>query len=174
MTNDPSIPSASDSPHPLGQLLLRQTGATLYRSLLWLLVAVVCFGSGLVMFTLVSESLPIDAPLAFILVGLLCLVSVAFGRIKLIECYEKGVIVRKPFKSFTVLHKDVAAVQFLAVRKYGSGIYQGTISHFTIMPMLDKTINIRIHGSRRDSDRIWTIAQTILRLNPDARLEELL
>ncbi|HKR60231.1 MAG TPA: hypothetical protein VJS64_10905, partial [Pyrinomonadaceae bacterium] len=73
MTNDPSIPSASDSPHPLGKLLLRQTGATVYRSVLWLLVAALCFGSGLVLFTLVSESLSIDFPLAFILIGLLCL-----------------------------------------------------------------------------------------------------
>ena len=174
MTNDPSIPLAGDSPHPLGKLFLRQTGATMFRSILWSLAAAVCLGVGLVLFVLASDSVSIYFPLFPILMGLLCLVSIPFGRIKLIECYEKGVIVRKLFKTSTVLHKDLAAVQFLAVRRYSQGIYLGTISHFTIMPMLDKTINIRIHGSRRDGDRIWTIAQTILRLNPDARLEELL
>ena len=129
-----------------------------------------CFGLGfVVLFTELRE-------LAFALfaVGLLYVIAILLGRLKSIECYEKGVIVRKPFKSRTVLHKDVAAVQFLAVRKYSQGIYRGTISHFTIIPMVDKTINIRIHGSRQDSDRIWTIAQTILTLNPDARLEKLL
>ena len=170
-----SIPLTTDSSQSLGKLLLRQTGATVLRSSVWLVAAGLSLGLGLVLlFTLVLDSVTVYFPLAFIVMGLLCLASVLFSRIKLIECYEKGVIVRKPFKSRTVLHKDVAAVQFLAVRKYYHGIYQGTISHFTIIPMVDKTINIWIHGSRQDSDRVWAIAQTILTLNPDARLEKFL
>jgi hypothetical protein len=54
--------------------------------------------------------------------------------------------------------------------KYNHGIYEGTISHFEIIPTVDRSVNIRIHGSRKDSDRIWSIVQTILKLNPDARL----
>jgi hypothetical protein len=164
---------ANESFNHLGRLLLRQTGATVFRSVLWLLAALLPLGLAfIVLFTHVDDAIYFS--LALILVGILCLAAIPFGRIKLIECYEKGVIVRKLFKSRTILHKDVAAVQFLAVRKYDRGIYQGTISHFTIIPMVDKTVNLRIHGSRKDSDRIWAIAQTILRLNPDARLEKIL
>jgi hypothetical protein len=170
MANSDTMPLASPSLHDLGKLLLRQTGATVLRSSIWLLVAVFCIGLGfVVLFTDLRE-----LTIALGAVGLLCLVVILFGRFKSIECYENGVIVRKPFKSRTVLHKDVAAVQFLAVRRYSQGLYQGTISHFTIIPMVDKTVNIRIHGSRKDSERIWAIAQTILTLNPDARLEKLL
>lgn len=159
----------SNSTAPLGKLLLRQTGATRLRTTVWLLAAVLFFGLGFVfLFTELWE-----LGIALIAVGLLYLVVVLFGRLKSIECYENGLIVRKPFKSHVVLHKDVAAVQFLAVRKYSRGLYQGTISHFTVMPMVDKTVSIRIHGSRKDSERIWAIAQTVLTRNPDARLEEL-
>jgi hypothetical protein len=164
------MPLATTSSHHLGKLLLRQTGATVFRSSVWSVAAVLCFGLG---FVLIFTDLR-ELGIALMGVGLLCLAAIFLGRLKSIECYENGVIVRKPFTSRTVPHKDVAAVQFLAVRKYSRGIYQGTISHFTIIPMIDKTINIRIHGSRKDSDLIWAITQTILRRNPDARLEQIL
>ena len=169
MTNSDTVPLQSSASPQLGKLLLRQTGATRLRSTVWLLAALLFFGLGVVlMFTDLWE-----VGLALFAVALLYVIAVIYGRLKSIECYENGVIVRKLFKSHTVLHKDVAAVQFLAVRKYSRGLYQGTISHFSIMPMLDKTVTIRIHGSRKDSERIWLIVQTILTRNPDARLEEL-
>ena len=170
MNNSYTMPSTSPSLPDLGKLLLRQTGATVLRSSIWLLGAVLCLGLGfVVLFTDLRE-----LGIALIGAGLLFLGGMLLGRLKSIECYEHGVIVRKPFKACTVLHRDVAAVQFLAVRRYSRGLYQGTISHFTVMPMLDKTVNIRIHGSQKDSERIWAMAQTILERNPDARLEELL
>lgn len=170
MANSDPKPPTSPSLPDLGKLLLRQTGATVLRSSIWLLAAGLCFSLGfVVLFTNLRE-----LGIALIGAGLLFLAAMLLGRLKSIECYENGVIVRKPLKACTVLHKDVAAVQFLAVRRYSQGVYQGTISHFTIMPMLDKTVNIRIHGSRKDSERIWAIAQTILERNPDARLEEIL
>ena len=169
MTNPDTVPLKSSSSDHLGKLLLRQTGATRLRSTVWLLAAFLFFTLGVVfLFTELWE-----LGIALIAVGLLYVVVVLYGRLKSIECYENGLIVRKPFKSHTVLHKDVAALQFLAVRKYSQGLYHGTISHFTIMPMLDKTVTIRIHGSRKDSERVWEIAQTVLARNPDARLEEL-
>ena len=171
MTNSDTVPLESASSTDLGRLLLRQTGATKLRTTVWLLAAVLFFGLGVVvLFTDLWE-----LGLALIGVGLLYVIAVLYGRLKSIECYENGVIVRKPFnKSLIVLHKDVAAVQFLAVRKFSRGLYQGTISHFTIMPMLDKTVTLRLHGSRKDSERVWEIVQTVLTRNPDARLEELL
>ena len=170
MTNSYTGPLESSSSDQLGKLLLRQTGATRLRSTVWLLAALLFFGLGFVfLFTELWE-----LGIALIAVGLLYVVVVLYGRLKSIECYENGVIVRKLFKSHIVRHKDVAAVQFLAVRKYSRGLYQGTISHFTIMPMLDKTVTIRIHGSKKDSERVWEIAQTVLARNPDARLEEIL
>jgi hypothetical protein len=170
MTNSYTVPLEKFSSDHLGKLLLRQTGATRLRTTVWLLAALLCFALGFVfLFTELWE-----LGIALIAVGLLYVLVVFYGRLKSIECYENGLIVRKPFKSHTVLHKDVAAVQFLAVRKYSRGFHQGTISHFTIMPMHDKTVTIRIHGSRKDSERIWAIVQTVLTRNPDARLEELL
>ena len=90
--------------------------------------------------------------------------------IKSIECYERGVVVRQPFKSRTILHSDVAGIEFLAVAKYNSGIYQGTISHFEIIPCVDYPVKIRIWGSRQDSQRVGSIVQFILSTNPDAQL----
>ncbi|HEV8139643.1 MAG TPA: hypothetical protein VGP81_07715 [Pyrinomonadaceae bacterium] len=169
MTNSDTMSLESVSSHHLGKLLLRQTGATRLRTTVWLLAALFFFGLGVVvLFTELWE-----LGIALIAVGLLYVFVVLFGRLKSIECYENGLIVRKPFKSYTVLHKDVAAVQFLAVRKYCRGLYQGTISHFIIMPMLDKTVTVRIHGSQKDSERVWAIVETVLTRNPDARLEEL-
>ncbi|MGZ5437645.1 MAG: hypothetical protein ACXWIF_16525 [Pyrinomonadaceae bacterium] len=170
MTNSYTVPLENSSSHHLGKLLLRQTGATMLRSTVWLLAALLCFGLGFVVLFIELRILGI----ALIAVGLLCVIAILLGRLKSIECYENGVIVRKPFKSRIVLHKDVAAVQFLAVIKYNQGLYEGTISHFTIIPMVDKTVNLRIHGSRKDSDRIWAIVQTVLTRNPDARLEKIL
>jgi len=170
MTNSDTAPLESASPDQLGKLLLRQTGATRLRSTVWSVAALLFFGLGFVFLFTDLRPLAI-VPIAG---GLLYMIAVLYGRLKSIECYEDGVIVRKLFKSHTVLHKDVAAVQFLAVRKYSQGLYQGTISHFTIMPMLDKTVTLRIHGSRKDSERIWAIVQTVLTRNPDARLEEIL
>jgi hypothetical protein len=170
MTNSDTASLASASSDHLGKLLLRQTGATTLRTTVWLLAALLCFALGFVFLFTDLRELAI-VPIAG---GLLYVIALFYGRLKSIECYENGVIVRKPFKSHTVLHKDAAAVQFLAVRKYSQGLYQGTISHFTIMPMFDKTVTIRIHGSRKDSERIWAIVQTVLTRNPDARLEEIL
>jgi len=170
MTNSDPAPLESASADHLGKLLLRQTGATRLRTTVWLLAALLCFALGFV-FLFTDLRLLAIVPIAG---GLLYVIAVLYGRLKSIECYENGVIVRKPFKSHTVLHKDVAAVQFLAVRKYSQGLYQGTISHFTLMPLLDKTVTVNIYGSRKDSERIWAIAQTLLARNPDARLEEIL
>jgi hypothetical protein len=170
MTNSDTVTLESASSDQLGKLLLRQTGATRLRTTIWLLATLLFFGLGLIfLFTDLWE-----LGLMLIAAGLLYVVAVLYGRLKSIECYENGVIVRKLVKSHTVLHQDVAAVQFLAVRKYSQGIYRGTISHFIIMPLLDKTVTIRIHGSRKDSERIWEIVQTVLTRNPDARLEEIL
>ena len=170
MTNSDTVPLENSSSPNLGKLLLLQPGATKLRTTVWLLAALLFFGLGFIfLFTELWE-----LGLWLIGVGLLYVIVVLYGRLKSIECYENGVIVRKLFKSQIVLHKDVAAVQFLAVRKYSRGLYHGTISHFTIMPRLDKTMTIRIHGSRKDSERIWEIVQTVLARNPDARLEELL
>ena len=169
MTKSDTVPLEIPSSDHLGKLLLRQSGATRLRTTVWLLAAVLFFLIGFVfLFTDLRE-----LGLWLMTVALLYVIAVLYGRFKSIECYENGLIVRKPFKSHTVLHKDVAAVQFLAVRKYIKGLYQGTISHCTIMPMLDQTVTIRIHGSRKDSERIWEIAQTVLTRNPDARLEQL-
>jgi len=102
-------------------------------------------------------------------VCVLSLLMILLRGIKSIACYERGVVVRQPFKSRTILHSDVAGIEFLAVAKH-TGTFQGTISHFEIIPCVDKPVKIRIWGSRKDGQRVGSIVQFILSTNPDAQL----
>jgi hypothetical protein len=80
------------------------------------------------------------------------------------------VIVRKFLQSRTILHGDIAGVEFLAVAKYRSGIYEGTTSHFEIIPRVENPVKLQIWGSKQDGQRIGNIVQLILTANPDAQL----
>jgi len=80
------------------------------------------------------------------------------------------VIVRTGWKSRVVLHSEVAGIEFLAVPQYYKSIYQGTISHFEIIPCTEAPVRVRIWGSKRDGERIGQIVQLILQANPDAQL----
>ena len=108
-------------------------------------------------------------PLILFAVGVLFLLMILLRGIKSIACYERGVVVRQPFKSRTILHSDVAGIEFLAVEKY-FGLFQGTISHFEIIPRADNSVKIQIWGSSKDGQRVGSIVQFILSANPDAQL----
>jgi len=80
------------------------------------------------------------------------------------------VIVRKFLKSRIILHSDIAGVEFLPVAKYRYGIYEGTTTHFEIIPRVEKPVKVQIWGSKQDGQRITNIVQLILTANPDAQL----
>ena len=155
----------------LGRLVLHQSGATMLRLFWCCLFAFLCWGLALVvLLTHVRVDLGYVFPLVLIFLGVLSLLAIPLGRLKYIGCHERGLFIRRLWTSRTVLHKDIVAVQFLAVAKYNQGIYEGTICHFEIIPSVDNAVKLRIWGSKRDSLRIWSIVQVILKSNPDAKL----
>lgn len=98
--------------------------------------------------------------------------SLLFGYLKSVTCYEQGVVIRNLWRSQTIFFRDIVAVQYLAMHKYGNGIFEGTLCHFEVMPYVERTIKVIIFGSKRDSRRMSEIVQIILKSNPDAKLLE--
>jgi hypothetical protein len=154
----------------LGRLLISQSGATHLSSIYSVIITLLCWGLGsfILLTGLRNELFYLSDML--IAVGALSLLMILLRGIKSIACYERGVVVRQPFKSRTILHSDVAGIEFLTVAEYKSGIYQGTTSHFEIIPCVDNPVKIRIWGSRQDGQRVGSIVQFILSTNPDAKL----
>ena len=154
----------------LGRLLISQSGATRLSSIYSAITTLFCWGFGsLILLAGLGNEL-FYLPHILIAVGALSLAMILLRGIKSIECYERGLVVRQPFKSRTILHSDVAGIEFLAVAKYKYGIYQGTTSHFEIIPRVDDPVKLRIWGSSQDSQRVGSIVQFILSANPHAQL----
>jgi len=154
----------------LGRLLISQSGATRLSSIYSVIITLLCWGlASLILLTGLRKELSYF-PHILIAVGALSLLMILLRGIKSITCYEHGIVVRRPFESRTILHSDVAGIEFLAVAKYNSGIYQGTTSHFEVIPRIDNSVQIRIWGSKQDGQRIGSIVQFILAMNPDAKL----
>jgi len=109
-------------------------------------------------------------PHILIATGALPLMTILWRRTKSISVYERGVIVRKLLKSQTILHSDVAGLEFLAAPDHRFSIYGGTTTHLEIIPRFENSVKIRIWGSMEDSFRIGNIVQLILTTNPDAQL----
>lgn len=154
----------------LGRLLISQSGATRLSSIYSVVITLLFWGLGSFLLLTVPGIELSYLPHILIAVGALSLLMILLRGIKSIACYERGVVVRQPFKSRTILHSDVAGIEFLAVAEYNSGIYQGTTSHFEIIPCVDNPVKIRIWGSRQDGQRVGSIVQFILSTNPDAQL----
>ena len=154
----------------LGRLLISQSGATHLSSTYSVIIALLFWGLGFLFLLMDLRKELSYLALILFAVGVLSLLMILLRGIKSIACYERGVVVRQPFKSRTILHSDVAGIEFLAVAKYNSGIFQGTISHFEIIPRVDNPVKIRIWGSRKDGQRVGSIVQFILSTNPDAQL----
>jgi hypothetical protein len=163
----------TDINNTLGRLLLHQSEATLFRSFWCCLLTFLCWGLALVVLvTRVRADVGYVFPLVLISIGALSMLTIPFGLMKYVGCHERGLFIRKVWKSRTGRHRDIVAVQFLAVAKYNQGIYEGTICHFQIIPCAEDAVKLRIWGSRRDSRRIWNIVQIILKSNPEAKLLE--
>jgi hypothetical protein len=154
----------------LGRLLISQSGATRFSSIYSVVVTALCWGLALlILLTRLRDELSY-LPHILIAIGALSLLKILWRGIDLIACYEHGMIVRKFLKSRTIMHSDIAGVEFLAVAKYRSGIYEGTTSHFEIIPRVENPVKVQIWGSKRDGQRIARIVQQILTANPDAQL----
>jgi len=154
----------------LGRLLITQSGATLFNSIYSILMTTLCWVLGfLFLLTSPADELSLVAYI-LIAIGALPLLNLLRHRMVSIECYEGGLIVKKFLKSRTIMHADIAGVEFLALPKYRSGIYEGTTAHFEIMPRLEKTVKVEIWGSKKDAQRIANMVQVILAANPDAQL----
>ena len=155
----------------LGSLLISQSGATLFRSLI---AGVVClFFWGVALLVTVSklrEEVSSEFLFALIGIGSLFLAALLFGYLKSVKCYERGVVVRNVLKSQVVLFSEVVAIQYLAVHSYTNGIFDGTICHFEIIPAVESAVRVRILGSKRDSNRLRKIVEIMLRANPEAKL----
>jgi hypothetical protein len=162
-----------ETPNPkiqLGRLLVSQSGATRFSSTYSVMVTLLCWGLAfLILLTRLKDVLSY-LPHILIAVGALSLLMILFRGIWSITCYERGIVVRKPLKSRTILHSDVAGIEFLAVAKYYSGIYEGTTSHFEIIPRVEDPVKVQIWGSKQDGQKIANIVQLILDANPDATL----
>ena len=154
----------------LGRLLLSQSGATRFSSIYSVVVTALCWGLALLSWLMRLRDELSYLPLILFAIGALSLMTILWRRIKSISVYERGVIVRKVLKSQTILHGDVAGIEFLAVAKYHYGIYGGTTTHLEIIPRFEKSVKIRIWGSVEDGQRLGSIVQLILTANPDAQL----
>lgn len=101
----------------LGRLLLAQSGATRLSSICSVVVTALCWGPAfLILFTRLRDELSY-LPHILIAVGALSLLKILWRGIESIACYEHGVIVRRFLQSRTILHSDIAGVEFLAVSK---------------------------------------------------------
>lgn len=154
----------------LGRLLISQSGATRFSSIYSIVITALWWGLAfLILLTRLRDELSY-VPLILIAIGALSLLKILWRGIDLIACYEHGMIVRKFLKSRTIMYSEIAGVEFLAVAKYHSGIYEGTTSHFEIIPQVEKPVKVQIWGSKRDGQRIASIVQHILTANPNAQL----
>jgi len=154
----------------LGRLLIIQSGATRFNSIYSIALTTVCWAFAF-LFLLTSPGDELSF-VAYILIatGALPLLNILRHRMEWIACYERGVIVKKFLKSRTIMYSDIAGVEFLAVPKYRSGIYEGTTAHFEIIPRVENSVKVEIWGSKKDGERIANIVQLILAANPDAQL----
>lgn len=155
-----------DANTALGRLLLSQSGATRLSSMYSVVVTALCWGLASLSWLM---RLP-GVPYILIATGALPLMTILWRRTKSISVYERGVIVRKLLKSQTILHSDVAGLEFLAAPDHRFSIYGGTTTHLEIIPRFENSVKIRIWGSMEDSFRIGSIVQLILTANPDAQL----
>ena len=154
----------------LGRLLLSQSGATRFSSIYSVVVTALFWGLASLSWLMRLRDELSYLPLILFAIGALSLMTILWRRIKSISVYERGVIVRKVLKSQTILHGDVAGIEFLAVANYRYGIYKGTTTHLEIIPRFENSVKIRIWGSKHDGQRIGSIVQLILTANPDAQL----
>jgi hypothetical protein len=154
----------------LGRLLISQSGATRFSSIYSVVVTAFCWGLASLSWLMGLRDVLSYLPLILFAIGAFSLMTILWRRIKSISCYERGVIVRKPFKSHTISHSDVAGIEFLAAAKYHYGIYEGTTTHLEIIPRFANSVKIRIWGSMQDAQRIESMVQLILTANPDAQL----
>ena len=157
-------------PTALGRLLITQSGATRVNSIFSIVLTTGCWVVG---FPLLLTS-PADELLliAYVLIatGALPLLNLLWHRMQWIACYEHGLIVKKFLKSRTIMHSDIAGVEFLTLPSYRLGIYKGTTSHLEIMPRLEDSWKVDIWGSKKDGETMANIVQVILTANPDAQL----
>jgi len=159
-----------DANTALGRLLISQSGATRLSSIYSVVVTALCWGLASLTWLMRLPDVLSYVPLILFAIGALSLMTILWRRIKSIAVYERGVIVRKVLKSQTILHSDVAGIEFLAVANYRYGIYGGTTTHLEIIPRFENSVKIRIWGSREDGQRIGSIVQLILTANPHAQL----
>jgi hypothetical protein len=155
----------------LGRLLIMQSGATRSNSIYSIVLTTGCWVVGFpVLLMSPADELSV---IAYVLIatGALPLLNLLWHRMQWIACYEHGLIVKKFLKSRTIMHSDIAGVEFLTLPSYRSGIYKGTTSHLEIMPRLEDSVKLDIWGSKKDGgERIANIVQVILTANPDAQL----
>jgi len=55
------------------------------------------------------------------------------------------------------MYSDIAGVEFLAVPKYRSGIYEGTTAHFEIIPRVENSVKVEIWGSKKMEKELRTL-----------------
>lgn len=161
---------ASTAKTALGRLLISQSGATRFSSIYSVAVTALCWGLALLTLLMHLRDELSYLPHILLAIGTLSLLKILWRGIDLIACYEHGMIVRKFLQSRTIMYSDISGVEFLAVPKYRSGIYEGTTSHFEIIPRVENPVKFQIWGSKRDGQRIASIVQQILTANPDAQL----
>ena len=159
-----------DANTALGRLLISQSGATRLSSIYSVVVTALCWGLASLTWLMRLPDVLSYVPLILFAIGALSLMTILWRRIKSIAVYERGVIVRKVLKSQTILHSDVAGIEFLVAANYRYGIYTGKTTHLEIIPRFEDSVKIRIWGSVEDSQRIGSIVQLILTANPDAQL----
>ena len=154
----------------LGRLLITQSGATLFNTVYSTVLTTGCWIIGFpVLLTSPADDLTL---IAYVLIatGALPLLNLLWHGMQWIECYERGVVVKKFLKTRSIMHRDIAGVEFLAQPTYRSGIYKGTTAHLEIMPRLEDSVKIDIWGSKKDGETMANIVQVILTANPDAQL----
>lgn len=156
----------------LGRMIVHKSGATAFRSCALLLVSLMVFG--LAIFILHTggraNSEFLFSPILWTVIGALLLLATLYGRLKAIDCYERGIVIKNLLKSQTILFEDIVVIRFLAIHRYYFLFYSGTVCYFEITPRVERSVRVNILGSENDSHQIWKIVQIILRLNPDAKL----
>lgn len=152
-----------------GRLLFTKSGITPYLIIFSLAFGLLLVAAALFIIIVLKAW---DKTLSWILLFIGCLVLIPFisGCMKQIDCYQRGIIIRRWWKQDFISFKDICAVRYYALTQYSSGLNSGTACVLEIVPLHSKTIKFDVFGTEKDSQRVWELVHIIKNINPSVEL----